>query len=383
MPAMWRLGILLAVASCGRVGFADLISETTPDGASPSDGSAAQATPDLVACGAPQRFTFDTDEQGMGVAARASGFDVFDIDSNAVLWGYSYTLGSDGVLAAVATKTQLGTGATGDGIGGASIGDRSVVAAGTSSTSTMMLSVDATFASAGSSTDNSGASGTTPIASNGSQLLLTETDTAANAVARMVNIDTTESATTMLGSASLGPYFLDAMATTTGFAVGWGTTTPVGAGLAILDANANLIDEVALKPSSGTEMYSPWFAYSAGKNAFIVAWHQKDGGPDDVWAMILDGSTLNPIVPAFEVLPSAANVVAAADDDGFWLAYQAGMVLGASHIDIAGNVTPRPVTSSGGTAQQWNVVERDGQAILVWTESGGTGPNLYLDPFCN
>ena len=101
--------------------------------------------------------------------------------------------------------------------------------------------------------------------------------------------------------------------------------------------------------------------------------------------MIVDNG-LNIVVQPFEVAPFSTNVVAGADADGFWLAYDTykpANIMAASHVDGSGNVTARPVTSSGGTPVNWNVAERDGQAILVWTETGGNGPNLYLDPFCN
>jgi hypothetical protein len=133
-------------------------------------------------------------------------------------------------------------------------------------------------------------------------------------------------------------------------------------------------------------MYAPWFAYSATLDKFLVTWHQKDvTSDDDTWAMIVD-STLNIVVQPFEVAPFSTNVVAAADADGFWLAYHTytpASIIAASHVAVDGTVTARPVTSSGGTPVNWNVVERDGQAILVWTETGGSGPNLYLDPLCN
>src|ERR1700733_3117132 len=113
---MWRFGILLAVASCGRFGFADLPAEVTPDALSPVID--APPAPRLLACGSPARLTFAAAAHGVGAAGRDGGFDVFDVDSNGVLWGYSYTLGSDGTLSAVATHTQLGTSQSGQ-LGGA------------------------------------------------------------------------------------------------------------------------------------------------------------------------------------------------------------------------------------------------------------------------
>ena len=384
---MWRLGILLAVASCGRLGFTDLPAEVNPDASGPSTDAAPK--PLVLTCGAPQRFAFDSDEQGIGVAARASGFDVFDVDSDATVWGYSFALGSGGSLTAVATKTQLAGMANGT-LGGAAIGDDVVLALANtgSATITTTLALDPSLdISSSPPSDTTAAAGEMPLASNGASLMLAQTTAGSDAIVRLVNIDGDEApASTLVGSAGIGPYYENAMATNAGFALGYGTELPSQrAQLAVLDAALN-ITTGPVTIDGGQDMYSPWFAYSPALDEFLVAWHQKDQSDlDDTWAMIVD-STLNTVVQPFEVAATSTNVVAGADADGFWLAYDTYMpanIMAASHVDANGNVTARPVISSGGSPQQWIVVERDGQAILVWTETGGSGPNLYLDPFCN
>jgi hypothetical protein len=57
-------------------------------------------------------------------------------------------------------------------------------------------------------------------------------------------------------------------------------------------------------------------------------------------------------------------------------------VLSAAAIAPDGAVTPREVPSSGGEALGHAFVERNGQAVLVWSEAGGDGPDLWLDPMC-
>jgi hypothetical protein len=332
---------------------------------------------------------FDTDENGMGAAASDSGFAVFDVDGAGALWGYSFALGSDGTLSAVATQTQLGAGQSGQ-LGGAAIGDHVVVASLTSAmpAGTTLLALDPALDPTGAPvTDAIAASGETPIASNGSAMMIAELDAGGNAIVRFVTTDAVESDTaTTIGSAAVAPYYEDALATTTGFALGYGTGMPSQrVQLATLDANLGIVaGPVTL--DGGQDMYLPWFAYSPALDEFLVTWHQKDENDfDDTWAMLVDRG-LNIVVPPFEVAPFSTNVVAAADADGFWLAYHTYMpasIMAASHVDAGGNVTARPVTSSGGSPENWTVVERDGQAILVWTETGGSGPNLYFDPFCN
>src|SRR5580693_118597 len=109
---MWRFGILLAVASCGRFGFTDLPAEVTPDASAPSVDAAPPA-PLLLTCGVPQRFAFDTDQNGVGVAAHSSGIDVLDVETNGTLTGYSFALGSDGSLHELVARVVLANNASG------------------------------------------------------------------------------------------------------------------------------------------------------------------------------------------------------------------------------------------------------------------------------
>ncbi|HEX7699093.1 MAG TPA: hypothetical protein VF403_00140, partial [Kofleriaceae bacterium] len=56
--------------------------------------------------------------------------------------------------------------------------------------------------------------------------------------------------------------------------------------------------------------------------------------------------------------------------------------LAASQISSTGVLTPVSITGDGGTPAQWTFVQRNGQTVLVWQETGGNGPDLYFDPMC-
>jgi hypothetical protein len=386
---MWRLGILL-VASCGRFGFADLPAEATPDASPSSPIVDASPTPLVLTCGAPQRFAFDTDQNGVGIAVHASGIDVFDVEGNGRLTGYSFALGSDGTLHELESGIVLGTNNAAGELGGAAIGDQVVLASTTNAMpagTTLFALDDALATSAMPTTDATDAAGEASIASNGTSMMLAEIDGNGNAIVRGVSTGAVESdSSTMVGGSDVAPYYENAMATASGFALGYGTQMPSSqVQLALLDTSLNLTTG-PFTLDAGQDMYSPWFAYSPVLDKFLVTWHQKDENDlDDTWAMIVDNK-LTIVVQPFEVAATSTNVVAGADADGFWLAYHTYMptsIMAASHVAVDGTVTARPVTSSGGTPVNWNIVQRDGQAILVWTETGGNGPNLYLDPLCN
>ncbi|MGE5183505.1 MAG: hypothetical protein ACM31C_15645 [Acidobacteriota bacterium] len=57
-------------------------------------------------------------------------------------------------------------------------------------------------------------------------------------------------------------------------------------------------------------------------------------------------------------------------------------MLGGAHVATDGTITPRAITNSGGTPGKWTMVARATQPVLVWTELGGSGPDLYFDPMC-
>src|ERR1700733_897256 len=129
-------------------------------------------------------------------------------------------------------------------------------------------------------------------------------------------------------------------------------------------------------------------AWAPQTNLYIMGWHEKtDTGDDNVWMSTL-GSNLEVVVPPTVISPYSYSPQVTTDGTGFWMTGRtyvntpAPDFLQSAHIGADGTVTPRAVSNSGGTPGQWAMIIRDDQPILVWTETGGTGPDLYFDPMC-
>jgi hypothetical protein len=126
-------------------------------------------------------------------------------------------------------------------------------------------------------------------------------------------------------------------------------------------------------------------AWLPGADRYLVAWYEKAGTGDDVWFQVLDGE-LAPVTPARRLAEDGVRPQIGTDGEQFFVAWQnIGVdpaVLSAAAIAPDGAVTPREVPSSGGEALGHAFVERNGQAVLVWSEAGGDGPDLWLDPMC-
>lgn len=102
--------------------------------------------------------------------------------------------------------------------------------------------------------------------------------------------------------------------------------------------------------------------------------------------MQLRGPSLEPLTPPQVVATKSHSpqVTSNGDGDGFWLTWVSygPERLQAAYVAADGTVTPRAVLGSGGTPTKWSLVEREAQAVLVWTETAGSGRDLYLDPMC-
>jgi hypothetical protein len=145
-----------------------------------------------------------------------------------------------------------------------------------------------------------------------------------------------------------------------------------------------LIKKVSFDQSTSTE--SARAAYAAAADRYLIAWHQKAsmGSGDEVWISLRDGSLAE--IKTARVASQGIFPAIAAGDTDFLVVWQDGgspSHLGATRIAMDGTVTPVGVPDTGGTAAGWDVVVHNGQPAVAWVETGGTGPNLWLDPLCH
>ena len=347
-----------------------------------------------LACGTPQRFQIGFKLDGIAATRTPAGIAVVTVDTSGALKGWTYAL-AGGALAATHENLALGANANGT-LGVAVDGAQLVVAAsnGSPATGTTLYGVDvASLAPLGAPSPRIGEfAAASPVAVHSdaiayaNQLSTTEVDL------RLVHADGTDATPpALIGDASTMPYRVSLVATSTGFALAFGTGAGGHTGqLVLLDpALAITSGPVYLDGAAGYGAIEPVAAYAASSDRFLVAWHQKDTtNDDDVWAEVLDAG-LGVVVPPFEVAPFSSHAVISTDGTDFWVSYLSydtgGGVpdwLAASRISSTGQLTPRTVVGSGGTPNKWALVSLAGQSVLVWTETNGSGPDLYFDPLC-
>jgi hypothetical protein len=127
-------------------------------------------------------------------------------------------------------------------------------------------------------------------------------------------------------------------------------------------------------------------AWLAAADRYLIAWFEKTPtGRDDIWFQIFDG-TLAAATPATRLAQGAVAPQIGVDDAHFFVAWKdvaaTPDAMAAAVITANGAVTQRAVKSSGGSPLGYMFVERNGQAVLAWSETGGSGPDLWLDPMC-
>ena len=124
-------------------------------------------------------------------------------------------------------------------------------------------------------------------------------------------------------------------------------------------------------------------AWSAASATYLVAWSEKDAtASDDVWAQIL-GPGLEAVTQPTLISRYSVDPEITADGAGFWLVWEdtsgTPSFLDSARVAADGTLTPYSIANSGGAPGPWSVLNRFDQPVLVWTEIGGTGPDLYID----
>ena len=376
---------MVLATACGRYGFKD------------QPAPAPDATPDaaaLLQCGQPTRFQVGASSvSALASATRPDGFDLFTVDSSGGLHAWAYMFQGT-TLTATAQNAAIGSNANGI-LGATAAGTNVVVAAGigTPATGTDVYAIDGAGNVVGLPVAHDGdLAVNSPIASSGGDLALATIPMGGTEVdARQVASDGADaSALVAIVDAATKADTVSLVAGNGGYAAVWGQQSSGKHAIAFellapdlsVTAGPTIVDDLAYDAYSGAIVWAPV------SQRYLVTWHEKDvTNDDDVWFAILDATGATVVAPEL-IAAHSHDAVSTTDGTSFWMTWDvyATMTM-PSYLDgvvIApdGTTTARPVTSSGGTPGHWTMLARDGQTVLVWTEVGGSGPDLYFDPMC-
>jgi hypothetical protein len=383
---MGRWLVLLITTGC-RLGFDNVDPASNGDD---QQGSGSGSNVMQLTCGAPQRFVVGADLTGIAASPTSEGFAVATVDSDGAVKGWSFTL-DGGALTPKAQNISLGANGNGT-VGIANAGNTILVAAQTSMGTTLSSHSAADLSQLAPPSVRTDFAGPVPLSSVGGTFAyisqLADTSIELRQVDAMANdVGSTLTLTTMPDNA----YSPTVVAGPNGFAVVYGAWhIEGGAAIALYDTNmAPLIAPQEIEPNPDYFAEQPVLAYAATSNTYLVAWHQKDAmNFDFVYARLL-GPDFTPVGEPFEVATYSDGESIATDGTSFFLSYitydPAMLVpdqLAASRISSTGALTPVSITGDGGTPAQWTFVQRNGQTVLVWQETNGSGPDLYFDPMC-
>jgi hypothetical protein len=383
---VWNSGHITWVgmlAACGRMNFGETPPEI-PD---------APDTPDTLRCGEPVRFQIGASNvTALDVVPTASGFTLFTVDPSNTLHGWSYDA-IDGEVTAIAENVALDVDIS-QTFGAAAIGDQIMVASiygVPTALGTKVHSLDGELAPLGQPAIRAGEiAATRPISRSGLDDggAFVDVDPATQDIrARPIDLmgrDAGPVRTVVPGAE--GPNAVGIVPAAPGYAVVYSAaaTSPNLARLALFDAQlGNIVGPVDISNSS-FDAARPQVAWAPDSGTYLVTWYEKTPtDDDDVW-MQLRGPNLEPMTPPQVIANMSHSPQVTSNGDGFWMTWisYGPERLQAAFVAPDGTVTPRAVLGSGGMPTEWSVVEREGQAVLVWTESAGSGPDLYLDPMC-
>ena len=384
---MGRLLVIALLGAC-RFGFNSVPApQESTDAATLSPPDAMQ----LLGCTTPPRFTTNASSAvAMVATATSTGFDVFTADSSGNLAGFAYSFSGSG-LVADAEGIILDTNANGT-LGATANGDTVLLSSMVgmpTATGTNLYSFGPALKENGSPSARTGElTEAAPIVADprGSGFALFTIAANGEVDANHVAASGTDSdAPVAVVQASVTASNVAVTPVPGGYVVAYSAaqSSPRQVQLELVDDSFNIVVPAVSVDNAQYDEYRPVIA--AVGSTYMVAWHAKDvTDDDDVWFELRDAS-LKPVTVPTKLATFSSDAVAASDGTSFWVAfdtYSPTTALGLVQITPAGVVTPQTVTGSGGTPTQWAMVPRGTQPVLVWSESGGTGPDLYLDPMC-
>jgi hypothetical protein len=362
-------------AACGRWGFDQAASSAAPDD-----------PPVRLACGAPAKFSVGTTTSELTAAATPDGYNVFAVDNNGDVHGFTYQFETD-TLGPLRGDVSVESGATGP-IGSLALGDQFLLAmqyGRPSAKGTELLPLDAqlTARAQPSKTDAWYGSFSSLASANSGEIAflgqLSNGEVDAKLVSPLgVDLGAAHPVISESEDASM-PTILPAG---TGFLVVWGASSP-----APNEVHAEILDRQLAITTPATKISFdknfdsdvPRAAYSSATDSFAFAWMEKTDG-DQIWVSLTDGKLheTQHMKLGYGSLPAIA-----AGDKDFLVVWENNMQLNGARVTADGGVTPVGILGSGGKSVAWDLVVNNGQPAVVWVESGGTGPNLRLDPLCN
>jgi hypothetical protein len=387
-------GVLL-VAACGRFDF----DSQPPEG--PSSDS------HVLVCEAPTRFSIGTSLKTLNAVATAAGFAIVGVDNSGGLrgWTYEWTAadgtaalapGAEAALAPVAQNVLLAADATTT-MGIAAVGDELVVASiygGANPAGTRLHFLGADLSPRAAAPSLAGMmAGEGPIARGGgdaAELALLSVDATNRVDARRIDTSGAELAPARIVVDSAdGASSVQVATAKDGYVLSWTSSagSPNKKRVARLDRNLDLVAGPVFAASGANEdAVRGGVAWLPEADRYLVAWFEKSAtSGDDVWFQILDGA-LAPAMPATLLARRAVQPQIGTGGGRFFATWRdistTPATLAAAVIGPDGAVTPRAVPRSSGAPLGYSVVERNGQAVLVWSETGGDGLDLWLDPMC-
>lgn len=384
------LAVVVLMAGCGRWGFDTASPAAGPDAS--SDAATPTDATSLLACGAPARFSLGVSLSALAAVGLPGGFAMFTDDASGNLAGWAYAF-DQGQLTATQQNVSLAmltTGALGAAANGNTVLLASMDGMPTATGTTLYMLDPALAALATPSMRTGQLAATTPVATSGASgafAFVTTDGTTGEVDGHAIASNGGDAgAPIKLVDGALRPANAAIASAPGGYVVAYvdASASPRQVTLELVDDSFTLIGgPVKVDNAQGSE-YAPTVASSRG--SLLVSWHAKDAtNDDDVWIAMFD-QNLTPTLAPTLVSTFSSDAVVAADPAGFslaWVTYSPSPNhLGATHVAFDGTLAAHGVLSTGGTPGKWAMVPRATQPVLVWTEVGGTGPDLYFDPIC-
>ncbi|HTR55466.1 MAG TPA: hypothetical protein VMJ10_32530 [Kofleriaceae bacterium] len=320
--------------------------------------------------------------------ATPTGFALVTSRAGGAVTGSTFDLGDAGLVVSK-QNVSLATSPTGS-IGVASNGSEVMLAAldGSPATGTSLYPLGAALAATAGGTSRTGQLAiTNPIASGaGGFAFASMLPTTLEVDAQQVSpLGAAGGSAVQIIAGTEQPEEVSIVSAGAGFAVSYteAAGSPKAARIEVLDASFTVIAGPVTGNITADDAFHVRIAWSPQSATYLLAWSAKDEtAADDVWVEIFD-STLAQLVPPTLLARYADNPEVAADGAGYWVVWEdtstSPTFLTSAHVDLDGTPTPRTITTDGGGEPAlWSVLDRAGQAVVVWTEIGGTGPDLFI-----
>lgn len=373
---------VVAVSACGRWNFDERPLGVDAPHCAAITGAAVSSP---LTCGQPTRFHVEAIcVDGMAAVGTPTGLVLVTADSLGELSAWAY----DAIAGTASAQNVTLDGSASATLGAVLSGTEILVGTYAGDGTTKLYPLNMDLSSRGASVVQPGVLGVAPLATDGPGvgIAMLASNNGAGEIRGLTSSGAETIPVKQIAAPADSPSYFSLSPAGPGYVASWvaATPSPNATVIVLLDQTFAVVAGPVTTGTTDFDVADPRIAWAPASNTYLAVWFAKNvADNDDIWIQRFD-ATLVPLA-APVILAAGTTPIAATDGIDFWVTWRSQTVSGldSARITPTGTVTPNPVMNSGGSPRRWTMIDGAGQAMLLWTETGGTDPDLWIQEMCH